>query len=79
MLELRFIRENLELVRKKTERRGIEDSRIEDFQKVDLERRELLGELERLRNNRKTVSAEIAAASGAACSLFSSVRRKRTT
>ncbi len=60
MLELRFIRENLELVRKKTERRGIEDSRIEDFQKVDLERRELLGELERLRNNRKTVSAEIA-------------------
>ncbi|MBW2522058.1 MAG: serine--tRNA ligase, partial [Deltaproteobacteria bacterium] len=60
MLELRFIRENLELVRKKTERRGIEDSRIEDFEKVDLERRELLGELERLRNNRKTVSAEIA-------------------
>ena len=60
MLELRFIRENLELVKEKTERRGIEDSRIEDFADIDIKRRELLAELESLRNRRKTVSSEIA-------------------
>jgi seryl-tRNA synthetase len=60
MLELRFIRENLELVKKKTELRGIKDSRIEDFGAVDSKRRDLLAELESLRNRRKTVSSEIA-------------------
>jgi len=60
MLELRFTRENLELVKEKTKLRGIEDSRIEDFASVDLQRRQLLAELESLRNKRKTVSAEIA-------------------
>lgn len=60
MLELRFTRENLELVKEKTKLRGIEDSRIEDFAAVDLQRRKLLSELESLRNKRKTVSSEIA-------------------
>ncbi len=60
MLELRFTRENLELVKEKTKLRGIENSRIEDFEAVDLKRRELLAELESLRNKRKTVSGEIA-------------------
>ena len=60
MLELRFIRENLELVKEKTRLRGIEDSRVEDYEAVDKERRELLAELENLRNRRKTVSSEIA-------------------
>ena len=60
MLELRFIRENLSLVKEKTERRGIKDSRIEDFEAIDTKRRELLGELEGMRNKRKTVSSEIA-------------------
>ena len=60
MLELRFIRENLELVKAKTRLRGIEDSRVEDYEAVDKKRRELLAELESLRNRRKTVSAEIA-------------------
>ena len=60
MLELRFIRENLSLVKEKTERRGIKDSRIEDFEAVDTKRRKLLGELESMRNKRKTVSSEIA-------------------
>jgi len=60
MLELRFIRENLELVKAKTRLRGIEDSRVEDYEAVDKERRKLLAELESLRNSRKTVSAEIA-------------------
>jgi seryl-tRNA synthetase len=60
MLELRFIRENLELVKEKTEFRGIRDSRVDDFAEVDTKRRELLSELESLRNKRKTVSSEIA-------------------
>lgn len=60
MLELRFIRENLELVKEKTEFRGIKDSRVEDFAAVDINRRELLTELESLQNRRKTVSSEIA-------------------
>ena len=61
MLELRFIRENLELVKEKTEFRGVKDSRVEDFAAVDIKRRELLTELESLQNRRKTVSSEIAA------------------
>ena len=60
MLELRFIRENLELVKEKTEFRGVKDSRVEDFAAVDINRRELLTELESLQNRRKTVSSEIA-------------------
>ena len=60
MLELRFTRENLELVKEKTRLRGIKDSRLEDFEAVDIQRRELLAELESLRNNRKKVSSEIA-------------------
>ena len=60
MLELRFIRENLDLVKEKTEFRGIKDSRVEDFAAVDKKRRELLSELEGLRNRRKTVSSDIA-------------------
>ena len=60
MLELRFIRENLELVKEKTEFRGIKDSRVDEFAEVDTKRRELLSELESLRNKRKTVSSEIA-------------------
>jgi len=60
MLELRFIRENLELVKEKTRLRGIEDSRVEEYEAVDKDRRELLAELENLRNRRKTVSSDIA-------------------
>lgn len=60
MLELRFIRENLKLVKEKTEFRGIKDSRVDEFTEVDTKRRELLSELESLRNKRKTVSSEIA-------------------
>lgn len=60
MLELRFTRENLELVKEKTILRGIKDSRLEDFEAVDIQRRELLAELESQRNNRKKVSSEIA-------------------
>ena len=59
MLELRFIRENSELVQKKTRHRGLDDSMINSFLEVDKERRSILSELEGLRNQRKTISQEI--------------------
>jgi seryl-tRNA synthetase len=59
MLELRFIRENLDLVKEKLAFRGITDSRIDDFAAIDLRRRTLLSEVESLRNKRKTASQEI--------------------
>ncbi len=60
MLELRFIRENIDLVREKIKFRNIENSRIDEFVNIDKERRELLTEVEGLRNRRKTVSGRIA-------------------
>jgi seryl-tRNA synthetase len=61
MLELRFLRDNLELVKEKLAQRGITEHRLDDFAAFDLERRQILGEVEQLRNRRKTVSQEIAA------------------
>jgi len=60
MLELRFIRENIDLVKEKIKLRGITNSRIDEFVDIDRIRRELLSEVEDLRNRRKTVSQEIA-------------------
>ncbi len=60
MLELRFIRENLDLVKEKIAFRGLENSKIEAFAQIDIDRRALLSEVEGLRNKRKTVSQEIA-------------------
>ena len=62
MLELRFIRDHIDLVKEKTGLRGInsKDARLDEFVEVDSKRRELLSEVENLRNKRKTVSQEIA-------------------
>lgn len=60
MLELRFIRENLELVKEKTARRGLSIDRLVDFARVDQERLALLAEVETLKNKRNTVSKAIA-------------------
>ncbi len=60
MLELRFIRENSEFVKEKITYRGMDGGKIDRFVELDLERRELLSEVEGLRNKRKTVSQEIA-------------------
>jgi len=59
MLELRFIRENIDLVKEKTRLRGVNNSRIEEFVEIDQKRRDLLSEVEQLRNERKTASQEI--------------------
>jgi len=61
MLELRFVRENIELVREKTALRGIDPVIVDNFLKVDERRLALLSEAENLKNRRNTVSKDIAA------------------
>ena len=60
MLELRFIRENLDLVKEKTARRGADIALVEEFAEVDERRRLLLGEVESLKNQRNIASKQIA-------------------
>ncbi len=60
MLELRFIRENIELVKEKCEKRGMDSSLVEQFSATDQKRLTLLGEVESLKNKRNTVSDQIA-------------------
>lgn len=59
MLELRFIRENLELVREKSLLRGVDPTLLDRFATLDNQRLALLGEVEHLKNRRNTVSKEI--------------------
>lgn len=60
MLELRFIRENTDLVREKTVLRGIDPSLIDRFSEIDSRRLALLNEAESLKNKRNTASRDIA-------------------
>lgn len=60
MLELRFIRENIDLVKTKTAKRGLNTDMLDRFMQVDQRRLEILGEVESLKNRRNTVSKEIA-------------------
>lgn len=60
MLELRFIRENMDLVREKCQHRGLAPEILDNFSQTDNRRLELLAEVEQLKNRRNTVSKEIA-------------------
>ena len=60
MLELRFIRENLDLVKEKCIRRGMATTLIDNFHNTDQKRLNLLSEVEGLKNKRNTVSDQIA-------------------
>jgi seryl-tRNA synthetase len=60
MLELRFIRENLALVKEKCRNRGLAPSILDRFSEVDGRRRQILAEVEGLKNKRNLVSDEIA-------------------
>ncbi len=60
MLELRFIREHIDLVRKKTALRRLDPAMIDRFTETDSRRLALLGKVENLKNLRNTVSQEIA-------------------
>jgi len=60
MLELRFVRENLDLVRKKNLLRGVDPQLIDRFAETDNRRLSLLAEAEALKNRRNTTSKKIA-------------------
>ena len=60
MLELRFIRENLELVKEKCIKRGMDTSLVDSFATTDKKRLVLLSEVETLKAERNTVSGQIA-------------------
>ncbi|WP_136809702.1 serine--tRNA ligase [Desulfosediminicola flagellatus] len=60
MLELRFIRENIELVKDKCSRRGMDTAPIDTFLTIDQRRLKILGEVENLKNKRNIASKEIA-------------------
>ncbi|MCF2625168.1 serine--tRNA ligase [Fusobacterium perfoetens] len=59
MLDLKFMRENREQVEKWLKQRG-SDLTLDEFAKLDEERRVILGEVEALKNKRNNESAEIA-------------------
>lgn len=60
MLELRFIRENFELVKEKTAKRGTPTEKLDEFLSIDQKRLDLLNVSESLKNQRNTASKEIA-------------------
>ena len=60
MLELRFVRENLDLVRNKSLLRGQDPQLLERFAQIDSRRLAVLAEVEALKNRRNTVSKTIA-------------------
>ena len=60
MHELRFIRENIDLVKAKTAQRGADTEPLDRFMELDASRLAALGEVESLKNRRNTVSREIA-------------------
>jgi len=60
MLDLKFIRENLEVVKNKLSQRN-SDIDLDRLVEIDLKRREIIQEVETLRNERNTVSEIIAA------------------
>ncbi len=60
MLELRFVRENLDLVRRKSLLRGVDPQLIDRFAETDNRRLAALAEVESLKNRRNTVSKTIA-------------------
>jgi seryl-tRNA synthetase len=59
MLELRFIRENLDLVKEKTAARGLDIGMLDTFAAIDARRLAILAEVEALKQRRNTVSKEI--------------------
>ncbi len=61
MHELRFIRDHLDLVKEKCRLRGMDLAMLDRFVSLDQSRRDLLVEVEGLRNQRKTRSQEVGA------------------
>ncbi len=58
MLDLGFVRKNLELVERKTRLRGVELD-FEEFRRIDEERRRVIREVEELKHEKNRISKEI--------------------
>jgi seryl-tRNA synthetase len=58
MLDIKYLRNNLDAVREKLKQRG-QDINLERFIELDTSRRNILQEVETLRNERNTASKEI--------------------
>jgi seryl-tRNA synthetase len=61
MLDLNYVRENLEGVRAALDKRGASSAALDDFAQVDAERRRLIAESDQLNAERNTASREIGA------------------
>ena len=61
MLDLNFVRENLEQVKAALEKRGMPSTPLEDFAEADTERRRIIAESDQLNARRNTASREIGA------------------
>lgn len=61
MLDLNFVRENLEKVRSKLEARGFSTSALDDFVRLDAERRRVIAESDGINARRNAASREIGA------------------
>ena len=61
MLDLNYVRENLEAVRTALEKRGAPTAALEDFAQADAERRRVIAESDQLNAERNTASREIGA------------------
>jgi len=59
MLDLNYVRENLDRVRAALARRGALPPALDDFAKTDAERRRIIGESDQLNAERNTASREI--------------------
>ncbi len=59
MLDLKFVRENIELVRKNNENKNV-TANVDDILAIDERRRQIIQEVEQLKNLRNIVSKEIA-------------------
>lgn len=60
MLELRFLRENIDFVKEKTAKRGLTTEKLDEFITIDKKRLDALSEVESLKNARNTASKKIA-------------------
>ncbi len=79
MLDIKLIREQPDLVRKRLASRGAGDeSRIDDVLKLDEQRRKLLGEVEGLKAQRNRVSKEIGALMGQKKTAEAEEKKKET-
>src|SRR5438874_13390254 len=61
MLDLNYVRENLDAVRVALEKRGASGGALDDFAQADGERRGLIGESDQLNAERNAASREIGA------------------